>query len=589
MILRRPILCFHSPAFHRLRAVALAKPIDVLNLSVRAINGLENAGITSVAQLLDRARVGTEAPRNLGEKTCLEIEVALSALSACVKANGSVDWNRYRILRESAPAGAAPSQRISIRLRSAALLDLVPSARAQPLAVLHLSPRTINGLNRERIRSLGEFVDRLGDGLGSMWAIGPKSLSEIQDSYEALSSSVKPNGEIDWVSYATSRGFLVLPRWEDRSISTCKLTAEFPGTLFAAIESTFGSFESGIFRRYALRDTSSRMSSADSSKESGYSKQGISLIRNKTLAMLRGAIFEHDYRGCRFRFRDSFTAPLRRLREALGETDVKVLSYTEWQRVLRQTRALEPEQLGPSEERILSLLVGYRILPPVSKRDGTIVLPKGVSISPVTAALGLMSVLLKTSAGGMSEDELLEMLRLAGHHFELDPSELFRMLRGMLDLEEAGANGNLLRLRTESLVRQTDKIERILRDRGIPMKALELIEALNRLAGKRRGTQNPIHFRKTLASDRRFKAIGRSGWWALREWDYIDGRTAAEISAELLRTSGNAMTEAELHRLISARRPIKFHSLGSMLRDDGRFRRIGARTWELKPRSRGKQ
>ena len=258
----------------------------------------------------------------------------------------------------------------------------------------------------------------------------------------------------------------------------------------------------------------------------------------------------------------------------------------EWQRVLSHTCALESEQLGPAE-RALSLLVGYQILRPASKRREAIVSPQGVPISPVTAALGLMSVLLKTFPDGMSQDELLERLRLAGHHVELDQSELFRMLRGMLDLEPAGAEGNLLRLCTRSLVRQTDKIERILRDTGEPMKALQLIKALNRLAGNRRGTQNPVHFRKTIASDQRFKPIGRSGWWALTEWHDLDGRTAAEIAADLLRTSGNAMTETELHRLISARRPVKFHSLGSMLRDDGRFRRIRPRTWELKARVAG--
>ena len=62
-----------------------------------------------------------------------------------------------------------------------------------------------------------------------------------------------------------------------------------------------------------------------------------------------------------------------------------------------------------------------------------------------------------------------------------------------------------------------------------------------------------------------------------------------EIAAELFRASGKPMTEAELHQLISSKRPIKFGSLASLLREDGRFRRVRPRTWELNRITAAKQ
>ena len=112
-----------------------------------------------------------------------------------------MDWNRYETLGGSGASDAASAQSkiLSIRLDTASLCHLAPSARAQSLAILHLSSRATNGLNRQGIRSIGELVDSLGHGLGKLPGIAKKSLSEIHASYKALSSSIKPSGEIDWI------------------------------------------------------------------------------------------------------------------------------------------------------------------------------------------------------------------------------------------------------------------------------------------------------------------------------------------------------------------------------------------------------
>ncbi len=90
-----------------------------------------------------------------------------------------------------------------------------------------------------------------------------------------------------------------------------------------------------------------------------------------------------------------------------------------------------------------------------------------------------------------------------------------------------------------------------------------------------------MHVALALSRDKRFKAIARSGFWILAKWDLETG-DIADVAARCLSESDRPLTEAELFPLIAARRPVKLNSIMSSLREDGRFRRVGPRTWELK-------
>ncbi len=60
-------------------AIAVAKPIEFLDLSVRSYNALKRWGITTVAQVYQAKRDGKlNKIRNLGEKSVYEIEHCLN-------------------------------------------------------------------------------------------------------------------------------------------------------------------------------------------------------------------------------------------------------------------------------------------------------------------------------------------------------------------------------------------------------------------------------------------------------------------------------------------------------------------------------
>jgi hypothetical protein len=131
------------------------------------------------------------------------------------------------------------------------------------------------------------------------------------------------------------------------------------------------------------------------------------------------------------------------------------------------------------------------------------------------------------------------------------------------------------------LSKLTDQLERVLDEKGSPMHKRELtlaVRGFKRRAGSLRADR---HVALAMSRDKRFRAVGRSGFWILTKWN-IETGDIPEVAARCLKEANRPLTEAELFVLIAARRPVKFKSIMSSLREDGRFRRIAPRTWELK-------
>jgi DNA-directed RNA polymerase delta subunit len=83
----------------------------------------------------------------------------------------------------------------------------------------------------------------------------------------------------------------------------------------------------------------------------------------------------------------------------------------------------------------------------------------------------------------------------------------------------------------------------------------------------------------------RFVAIGKSGYWALREWKGIETRTIADVAADLLASIGKPLHVDELFALIQKRRPAARISMNNVLRQDPRFVRVAPARWTLKKRA----
>jgi hypothetical protein len=85
-----------------------------------------------------------------------------------------------------------------------------------------------------------------------------------------------------------------------------------------------------------------------------------------------------------------------------------------------------------------------------------------------------------------------------------------------------------------------------------------------------------------LSASRRFVPVGRTGYWALREWQDVETRTIPDITADILEASPRPLRGIELYRLIKVRRRIGYNSIGTLLGCDKRFKKVARGTWALK-------
>jgi len=354
-----------------------------------------------------------------------------------------------------------------------------------------------------------------------------------------------------------------------------------PEVARAAVESRWGSSGSLVFERYLLRDEAKPVLLKEIGQDLGCTKQGASLKKEKIVGMLSEAILDDSYSGCRFRFRDAFVAPLRRLRERLATKPDCALRYSEWQKIVARVLEVPATEIGPLESLLFDIL-DYHVVHPLGTRFEPIILPRSRETLPFSVALKETERLLRFEfPNGLSEKQLFEKLRYPDGRAGPSLPEIPTLVNSIPGIERVKPRGRI-RLRLERVPRIVDQLERILREKGSEMHIRELALELGRFKGRHGSVRSPRHVSAALNPDNRFKPIARSGFWILSEWSHIETRTVAEIAAEVLGRSTKSMTEAELYRLISARRPVKIDSMGSLLREDGRFHHVGPRTWELK-------
>jgi hypothetical protein len=78
-----------------------------------------------------------------------------------------------------------------------------------------------------------------------------------------------------------------------------------------------------------------------------------------------------------------------------------------------------------------------------------------------------------------------------------------------------------------------------------------------------------------------FVAVGRSTFWALAEWTFVDARCIADIATDLLQQIGKPLHQNDLSTLISRRRPVNTRPIPRLLVKDTRFERTPPGTWAL--------
>ena len=431
---------------------------------------------------------------------------------------------------------------------------------------------------------MGALVDLARCGIRDIPAAGPVTIAEIDTALRALSQSIRSDGGVDWMTYAAERGFLVLPEKDDAESGARYFLKFFPEVVRTAIESKYHFPESFVLRHYLLRDARGPGSLEKVGRRIGRTKQAIALLKDKVVMTLKNAILADSYSGCRFRFRHAFVTPLRQLSAALSVAGHRPLLYSEWQQILGQVWGVTSAEIGSLESFLFSFF-DFNIVHPSGLRFQPIILPKSINTSHFNAALPAAERLLKYwCPNGLSEEQLLAKLRRSVGR-NLTAKEVRVVISSIPGIEHIKSEGRF-RLRVERVSQLADQLERILQERRLPMHIRELTAGVGKSKLKSGGLRTVKNTSVSLSYHERFKPLGRTGYWILSEWNGYETGTVADVAAEILQESNRPMTEAELYPLIAVRRSVRRESIRTLLREDGRFRRVAPCTWTIKNRSR---
>jgi len=180
----------------------LRLPFGHLQLEKRAHSACIESGLKSIQKVVDAVRTGELSPESVGHKTFQEIQNALYTISAVRNQHGGIDWPAFWSSR-----GIAESR---IFLTSHALRFLSVEIRACSIGSLHLN-KACSGLEAVGIKTVGNLVDAARSGMGKLKNFGAKAHEEVVQALRSLSESCREDGSVEWLKYAASRGFEIIP------------------------------------------------------------------------------------------------------------------------------------------------------------------------------------------------------------------------------------------------------------------------------------------------------------------------------------------------------------------------------------------
>lgn len=145
-------------------------------------------------------------------------------------------------------------------------------------------------------------------------------------------------------------------------------------------------------------------------------------------------------------------------------------------------------------------------------------------------------------------------------------------------------DGHSYQVKFEHLPSLADQAYRILYEADKSMHLRDIQRQINHLLAKA-GTPANAQIRNIgnqLASDPRFKAIGRSGIWSLAEWEGVHRNTIIELMQEFFHIKQASATPNEIYEYVSSKRKdISKNSINLYLSTKDEFIRVSKTEYEL--------
>ncbi len=541
-----------------------------LGLSVRTLNALLRSGqVRSVGDLV-RADISIMHVRNLGPRGLDELDQKV----------------KWLIGQSSSPEPSNSStsdQTLQSNLLSHAVISLDHislDVRAIPIARLHLKNLTYQTLLGAGITTLGSLLDATRSSSRQLLNLGRNIATDVDTHLDAVASSLRQEGELDWSMYLRLVGIQIIPNGLPYSATVPEAVAKLPAALRDLVVLKYDDRCWLIVQRRFGLDGVRKLTFEDIGQGlGGVSRERVRQLESKTLRHLSDTLFGGNYTGHAFHLHpaiESFVATLDTIWEKRG--------FIREDEVLRTLSGMLNADLELSKP-YLTLLLELSEACPLDLEDEEFV-PiwtriEGSKRKAFTQHYRRLHALLtREHALDLPEFEVLVALNSDVQRGDkLTLEDLRKLAAAANTIEYTGERH--LRGRFEYLEGRAHQAERILRESGEPLTAAHISQEINhRLAPHGKRLLRTENLSNQLANDDRFVPIGRSGSWGLKAWN-LETRSILDLMEKCLTIHNRPMSANEIFTYVQESRPVNPNSIAMYLTTNQRFRKVGHTHWGL--------
>lgn len=548
------------------------RPLEYLQISRHAINGLRRAGILGVGGTYDAWKRGElDDWSRFGQNPAKELPIRFTTLASYLdSATRRFHWVRF---------AHDPAIGVQHLFFDGPEFDrLHRDDAARDTATLHFD-KAGKKLRTAGIGTVGQLVQHLSDGIPDLPGFGMKSFQEVAEAALALSQSIDSRGNVDWLRYAQVIGVTVLPSAEDWKGGNADLLATFPEVALKTVCLAESPRDEEIFRERILKARSHRPILEDLGARHGVTRERIRQVEERSVTALREALFRAHYEQARFRFQPELELLFRRANEHLEEFGDRIWPRQAWIDELAAVWEVDPS-LVAENLTLFSELFGFHEIELRSGGSATLIFPASLPATERDAKIARVEALenvLEACLLPISPADLVDEARKSQSIADDELESLLPLSPHIVEDAEG-----LLAFRFEDLSVGQQAL-RVLVDAGEPLHYDTIRERIvQRQAdspAKDLGNRITAHFTRQPG----MLPVAKSGLWAYRDWDHVERRPLVEIAQSVLRDAGEAMPSNLLAHEMVQRRPFEIATLDLLL--SGRpeiFISMGPHLWGLK-------
>jgi hypothetical protein len=586
-------------------------------LSRRAFNVFARLDVRRIGELIELAAKGFDYPPNFGIGSHRETIFLLQALECALDSVGNVQWAAvFESLGKPAPAThlfaddcSDSTQFPILKLSAKAFQTLCPQARALKVDNLHLDERAASTVKRLGIDTVGDFVDMVVQGLDARTIrnIGRANFADLSSAAVALAASIDASGNCDWLSFARARGFTILPsepvELPRDVLAQLETAAEQAISAQFNAEKSFARFmdiyKSRLHGPVDRLETLEQVGRRHSITRERIRQNESQVVRCLSASLLEGCYSipivsssgKTTYRALLFRFRMAVESTLQSADTAIKSDGRKVWRFDDWIQFLSQLWNSDPR---PVESNALLLSVLFRFSAEAQTLDGetkTFLLVSDDVPTPVKQSfrdlLKDIQLSMQGSCERLSAAEVIEPFDFASvlREFAISPDQLLALCPALSSDREGLWKVKPEFYKPDAAKLTRDAVYEILSSQGTRMHKADIIRIFKTKYPDLFGNESVFVVR--IASDARFDALNKSGFWVLSEWNKETG-TIREVLDRVLKASNGPMNIndilAGVRRIVPcAESSIRHH----LLHSEGKYIRLSKIVFDLASRYAG--